>query len=62
MEDVELLTVPEVAKRYRLTGPGVIRKLNTGKLKGFKVGGTWRLPAEQFREIEKAAQYGAVTR
>lgn len=50
--EVEFFTMREVAKRYRLSIAGVLKKLKEGRLKGFKVGGTWRLYADQFREME----------
>lgn len=47
----EFLTVREVSKRFRLSQNAVINKLRDGKLKGIKVGGTWRLYSAQFEEV-----------
>ncbi len=55
MGDTEFLTTTEVQERYRMSRTAVIRNIREGKFKGFKVGGSWRLYADQFKEMEKAA-------
>lgn len=51
----EFLLVREVAARYRLTKTSVMNKLKDGRLQGIKIGGTWRIYADQFIELEKRA-------
>lgn len=54
MADERLLTVAEVAERLRLNPETVRRWLQTGKLHGFRAGGTkagWRIPEGEMDRI-----------
>lgn len=53
MEDREFLKVKEVAKHYRISCSGILNKIHAGKLEAVKIGGSYRLYAEQFKELEK---------
>lgn len=48
--DERLLTPDEVAKRLRVKGYTVREWLRTGKLKGFRAGGRWRVREEDLEE------------
>lgn len=46
-----LLTVAQVAERWGCSPDTVIRKLSSGKLRGFKAGG-WRVREDSLEEYE----------
>lgn len=53
-EAKEYLKIREVARRYNISPSAILNKLKAGKLKGIKLGGSWRLRSEQFEEMENA--------
>lgn len=50
------LTVPEVAKIFRVTEKTIRKLLRNEKIKGFKIGADWRVPSQ---EIERMQEEGA---
>lgn len=50
MEEEKFLKVSEVSERFRISQNAIINKLRDGKIKGVKIGGTWRVFADQFKE------------
>lgn len=44
------LTAREVAEQLRISPMTAIRLCRDGKLPAVKVGGTWRIPADELRE------------
>ena len=48
----DVFTVNEVAQRWRCSVDIVYDLLKGGKLKGFKLGGTWRVSADAIRRFE----------
>jgi excisionase family DNA binding protein len=58
MADEEVLTVPEVAQRLRVTEGSVREWLRTGRLRGFRPGGTkagWRVPRSSLQAFIEAS-------
>ena len=55
MEENKFLKVGEVATRYRISQGSILNKIKDGRLKAVKIGGTWRLYADQFIKMENAA-------
>ena len=51
IQEVSLLTVPEVAEKLRLHVGTVQNLLKAGKLYGFKIGGRWRVPEDALRKF-----------
>jgi excisionase family DNA binding protein len=59
MADEEVLTVPEVAKRLRLSEYSVRNYLRAGRLRGYRPGGTragWRIPMSELQRFIAEAQ------
>lgn len=50
LEEEKFLKVSEVSERFRISQNAIINKLRDGKIKGVKIGGTWRVFADQFKE------------
>ena len=46
-----LITLQETAEILSISEVGVRRLLKTGKLKGFKVGGLWRISKEEINRF-----------
>jgi len=44
MEELDLLTVEEVANMLRVKPLTIYRRLSEGKIEGWKVDGLWRIP------------------
>ncbi len=57
----DLLTVDEVAERLRVTVWFLRRELNGGRLRGSKVAGHWRIPADAVEEYLAAHSNTPVT-
>ena len=53
MEEPHVYTVTQAAKRYSICRLTVLRKLNSGELKGFKLGAHWRIKAEDLKVLEE---------
>jgi excisionase family DNA binding protein len=49
------LTVEQVAKRWGCNHQVVRRMLHAKKLRGFRVGNLWRIPADAVQEIEECS-------
>lgn len=45
--DTAMITVPELAKRLRVSGPTVRKLITDGKLRALRVGRQWRIPATE---------------
>lgn len=50
---MNVLTVEEIAERWRVSPTTVRRALMSGALKGFQVGRQWRVPEEAVEQYEK---------
>lgn len=64
MANEEVLTVPEVAKRLRISEFSVRNYLRAGRLRGYRPGGTragWRVPATELQRFIKGAEEEAKT-
>lgn len=48
--EIELFTVPEVAKKLRVHPKTVLRLIEFRNLPAFKVGGQWRVRSEKLAE------------
>lgn len=57
-----LLTVQEVAERLRLSARTVRLWLQTGKLRGLRVGGRWRVRESELHAFLRAAEEAAKKR
>ncbi len=58
MADEDLMTVPEVATRVRVTEYTVRHWLQTGRLKGYRLGGNragWRIREADFNQFLEAS-------
>jgi excisionase family DNA binding protein len=49
--DEEYLTPKEVAEKLRVSEKTVLKWLNSGYLKGLKIGGVWRIPESEYRHL-----------
>lgn len=61
--DAVCYTIDEVAQRWRVSANTVYALLRSGRLKGFKAGGQWRITPEALTEYETAPNettYGTV--
>lgn len=60
--EVRLLTVQEVADRLRLSARTVRLWLQTGRLKGLRVGGRWRVRESDLMEFLREAEAASTKR
>jgi excisionase family DNA binding protein len=49
METLKLYRIKDISEMLRVTPRTVINYIQTGKLKGTKIGGGWRIKAEDFQ-------------
>ena len=58
MRDEELLTIPEVAARAKVTRAAIYKWIRTGQLKAVIVGSHMRVPVEAWRAFIRPLQQG----
>lgn len=52
MEAVEIMTVEEIAARWRVSDDSVYRVINSGRLKAFRIGKSFRVLAPEVEKFE----------
>lgn len=51
MEDIEVMTAEEACEVLRIGHNAIYALLNSGKLKGYRMGRNWRIPRESVRQF-----------
>ena len=51
LNDLEILTVEEACEALKIGRNAIYRLLNSGKLKGYRIGRHWRIPREALRQF-----------
>ncbi len=51
MEDIEIMTVEEACEALKIGRNAIYGLLNSGRLKGYRMGRNWRIPRESVRQF-----------
>ncbi len=51
MEDIEIMTAEEACEVLRIGHNAIYALLNSGRLKGYRMGRNWRIPRESVRQF-----------
>ncbi len=55
--DYSVMDIDELCKLLLISKKSAYRLLNSGKLKGFKIGSKWKIPRENFNSFIKHQLY-----
>ncbi len=51
VDDIEIMTVEEACEALKIGRNAIYGLLNSGKLKGYRMGKNWRIPRESVRRF-----------
>ncbi len=51
VDDIEIMTVEEACEALKIGRNAIYGLLNSGKLKGYRMGKNWRIPRESVRQF-----------